>query len=929
MLTLGPLAFAVPWALVAAAGLPVLWWLLRIIPPAPRRVSFPAIRLLEGLRPREDTPHHTPWWLLLLRLLIAALVILAVARPLIPSGTAVPEGGPIVLVIDDGWAAGRDFEARRQRALRILDQAERESRPVALLTTAARRAGETREIGFAPAGRVKAAVGALNPRPWGLDHEAAAGLLGRLALPGPAVAVWIRSQEAAAGSAALIAGLQRLGRLVVVDAAGSGPVWLDSPESTPDALTATARRLPGGPEAPVALRAVTEDDRVLARVAGNFAAGAEQSTLSIVLPTELRNEVARIEVEGESTAAASFLVDERFRRRPVGLLSTREFEGAQPLLDELYYLDRALAPFTEIRRGDLEALLARELAVLVMADAGSLPFGQREALDDWIGRGGVALRFAGPRLAAAGVEKGGLGPADLVPVRLRRGDRTLGGALSWSRPASLARFAEDSPFNGLEVPPDVTVSRQVLAEPAIDLGEKTWARLGDGTPIVTAERRGAGWLVLVHTTANADWSNLPLSGLFVEMLRRVVAMSQGVGGASERAMPPLSSLDGFGRIGPVLAGAEALPATAARTAPIQVGPRHPPGFYGTDSAREAINLGPALTGLGARAAPPPGIEVQALEAGRDLELQGWLLALALLLALADTMVALALRGLLPVTRSAARGTVGTLILVAAALSAGPLAPGGAQAQEPAGTPTDAERFALEASIETRLAYVVTGDSWVDGVSRDGLAGLTRTLTQRTAVEPAEPYGLDLERDELAFFPLLYWPITDSQLPLTEEAVARVNAYMRNGGVILFDTRDRYQIVTPGARGGPGMMRLIEISRDLEIPPLAPVPPDHVLTRTFYLMQEFPGRYAGGTVWLEDGVGNPGSEVSPVLLGSHDWAAAWARDGAGRYRFPVVPGGEIQREMAFRFGVNLVMYALTGNYKADQVHVPSILERLGQ
>ncbi|MEQ8815885.1 MAG: DUF4159 domain-containing protein [Thalassobaculum sp.] len=921
MLTLGPLAFAVPWALAALVGLPVLWWLLRVIPPAPRRVAFPAIRLLAGLHPREDTPHHTPWWLLLLRLAIAALVILAVARPLFPSGTAVPEGGPIVLAIDDGWSTGRDFESRRQRALRILDQAERENRPVALLTTAARRPGEAREIELAAAARVKAAVGALEPRPWRLDAPAATALLDRLSLPDGGVAMWIRSEESAPGTAELTARLQQVGRLVVIDASDGGPVWLDTPASAPDSLTATVRRLPGGGETPVALRAVTEDDRVLARVAGGFDAGADQATLSIVLPTELRNEVARIEVEGQSTAAASFLVDERFRRRPVGLLSAREFEGAQPLLDELYYLDRALAPFTEIRRGDLATLLDRELAVLVMADVGSLPFGQREALDAWIGRGGVAVRFAGPRLAAAGVEKGTLGPEDMVPVRLRRGDRTLGGALSWSRPASLAPFAEDSPFHGLDVPPDVTVSRQVLAEPAIDLGEKTWARLGDGTPIVTAERRGDGWLVLVHTTANADWSNLPLSGLFVEMLRRMVALSQGVGGTSERAMPPLSILDGFGRLGPVPAGADALPPTAARTAPVQVGPRHPPGFYGTDSSREALNLGPALTGLGGRAALPAGIEVQALDAGRDLELQGWLLAVALLLALADTIVALALRGLLPTAR-AATGAMLALALLSAA-------PGTARAQQPSGTPADPERFALEASTETRLAYVLTGDSWVDGISRDGLTGLTDTLTRRTAVEPAEPYGIDLEIDELAFFPLLYWPITDSQPRLSEQAVARVNVYMRNGGVILFDTRDRYQIVTPGARGGPGMQRLIDISRDLEIPPLAPVSPDHVLTRTFYLMHEFPGRYAGGTVWLEDGAGNPGSEVSPALVGSHDWAAAWARDNLGRFRFPVVPGGEIQREMAFRFGVNLVMYALTGNYKADQVHVPSILERLGQ
>ena len=142
---------------------------------------------------------------------------------------------------------------------------------------------------------------------------------------------------------------------------------------------------------------------MLTRVTGTFAATADKATLAVDLPTELRNEVARLEVEGETTPAWVFLVDERFRRRPVGLLSAREFEGAQPLLDELYYLDRALAPFTEIRRGDLDTLLARELAVLVLADVGAVPFGQREKIDAWIRKGGVAMRFAGPRLAAAGL----------------------------------------------------------------------------------------------------------------------------------------------------------------------------------------------------------------------------------------------------------------------------------------------------------------------------------------------------------------------------------------------------------------------------------------------------------------------------------------------------------------------------------------------
>ena len=95
------------------------------------------------------------------------------------------------------------------------------------------------------------------------------------------------------------------------------------------------------------------------------------------------------------------------------------------------------------------------------------------------------------------------------------------------------------------------------------------------------------------------------------------------------------------------------------------------------------------------------------------------------------------------------------------------------------------------------------------------------------------------------------------------------------------------------------------------------------------MQSFPGRFAGGRVWVEDRAGGVNDGVSSVVIGANDWAAAWALDEFGRPVAAVVPGGERQREMAYRFGVNLVMYTLTGNYKADQVHVPAILERLGQ
>ena len=130
------MTFAAPLALVALVALPLLWWLLRVTPPAPRRESFPAIRLLLGLNPTEETPARTPWWLLLLRIVAAGLVIVALARPVLDSTGSMTGGGPVLLVIDNGWASAAEWPRRMQMANTVLDRAARAGRNVALLATA-------------------------------------------------------------------------------------------------------------------------------------------------------------------------------------------------------------------------------------------------------------------------------------------------------------------------------------------------------------------------------------------------------------------------------------------------------------------------------------------------------------------------------------------------------------------------------------------------------------------------------------------------------------------------------------------------------------------------------------------------------------------------------------------------------------------------
>ena len=236
---------------------------------------------------------------------------------------------------------------------------------------------------------------------------------------------------------------------------------------------------------------------------------------------------------------------------------------------------------------------------------------------------------------------------------------------------------------------------------------------------------------------------------------------------------------------------------------------------------------------------------------------------------------------------------------------------------------------IGATSETLLAYVVTGIDEVDDLSRAGLDGLSQVLRHRTAVEAGEPRGVNLVADDLNLYPLLYWPVPDGHPELAAGVRERIAAYLSQGGMILFDTGDAAAMI-PGQQGpGPGERRLRQLLAGVSLPPLQPVPEDHTLTRSFYLLQEFPGRWTGQTTWVDQADESVNDGVSSVIIGGHDWAGAWAIDEFGRTLLPVLPGGERQREMARRFGVNLVMYALTGNYKTDQVHVPALLERLGQ
>jgi hypothetical protein len=930
-----PLSFAEPLLLLGLLSLPVLWWLLRVMPPRPRRIVFPPTRLLFDIAPKEETPSRTPWWLTALRLLAAALVILAAAGPIWNPHTGLAgSNAPLVILLDDGWSAASSWDVRIKAADELIANADSDRRGVALVPLSE----PARDITMMPAGTARVALRQLSPKPYAIERVETLPAIERfLKATGDCEIAWLSDGVDTGRGVEFLEGLGKTTGdrgLTVFDGGTPSALALVAAENAAAKMTVKVLRADSGIATGI-VRAIDAKGSPISEAGFSFAPQARETEAAFDLPVELRNDIARLEIAGERSAGAVQLLDKRWRRRAIGVVSGSTSDTAQPLLASTFYLTRALAPFADVRLGDRGAaqqaiaqFLDQKLPMIVLADVGTLSPEIRERLTAWIEQGGVLVRFAGPRLAQA--------DDDLVPVKLRRGGRSLGGTLTWEKPQHLASFAADGPFAGLAVPKDITVSRQVLAEPDAALATRSWASLEDGTPLVTGERRGKGLISLFHVSADIRWSDLPLSGSFVEMLKRIVDSSgytstPGAGAASEAAtetVAPLRTLDGFGTFGPPPSTAKPLPADFRDRATLD----HPPGFYGPAEGPVAVNTLAAAD----RLAP---LDISSLRArhasytnAEPRDLRGILLSSSLALFLIDAIIiALLGTGIAALVRRRPATAVLALGFFLSTLLA---APSSSRAEND-------DDSAIQAVSQTRLAYVITGNADVDSIVKAGLSGLTLFLAQRTALEAGDPVGIDPARDELAFFPLIYWPVVPGAPKPPQDAINRIDAYMKQGGTVLFDTRDAIEApLGDGASQTQGMLALRDILSALDVPELEPVPREHVLTKTFYLLRDFPGRFTSGQTWVEtlprdedeDAASRPargGDGVSPIIITSNDLAGAWAIRPDGQPMLPLTPGEPRQREFAFRAGVNIVMYTLTGNYKTDQVHAPALIERLGQ
>ena len=589
MWMIGPLGFTAPLLLAALVALPILWLILRAVPPAPIRRRFPGVALLLGLTDDEVQTDRTPWWLLLLRMLAVAALIIGFAGPILNPQVQREGTGPLLVVMDGTWADARDWARRIDRAEALLDEAARAGRTAAVVTLT--DLPEDDAVAFQAADAAARLLPNVTPEPWLPDGDAVANWAG--SLDGSFDTFWMSDGLDAEWRGDVLEAFEARGSVTVFES--PRPIYGLTPATFEEGtIVIPARRATADGAASVEVVAHGTDPagtpRELARGSVDFADGEKATELALSVPPELRNRITRFEIAAVRSAAAVTLADDALRRREVALIAGVSDREGLELLSPTHYLEQALEPSADLIGGAIEDVLLANPDVIILADVAQID--STGALLDWVDGGGLLVRFAGPRLAASDVSRREEDP--LMPVRLREGGRSVGGAMSWGEPKALRPFGEDSPFYGLETRDEVRVSAQVMAQPDPNLSSRTIAALADGTPLVTRKRIGQGQVVLFHVSANAEWSTLPLSGLFVEMLERLAISTRPAQPSADDLAGTVWQIDevlnAFGDV----ESAGTLPGVEGEAlAEATPGPDTPAGLYAGEDRRLALNvLGP-------------------------------------------------------------------------------------------------------------------------------------------------------------------------------------------------------------------------------------------------------------------------------------------------------------------------------------------------
>jgi hypothetical protein len=920
------LSFITPQLLCCLCLLPLLWFIFKAIPPQPRPLELPTARFLIGLETENAASDKLPWWLKLLRVVLFAAIIIAAAAPYIkPHEELTIKGESLAIIVENSWAAAPHSDAQKDKALSLIALAEQQKKTVLLIKTIPDHEKQSR-ITLRTPSEARSMVEHIKLYPWKANHVA---LLQELRdntdkLKAAKTFHWLGHGYDDGDLQSNIAYLNKLGKVDYYKPDDSAAALVIK-----RALNAEGReshksiQIDGAfNDNKKALRITAKDqfDNVLSFITLKDIKNNSDTDISALWDGIEMQDIAPNYLQASTLKHAGSVryVSANIIKQRVGIAAASDTINREesPLIQSLYYLSKAVEGKAPHNIAPIHDLIEWKATLIIIPENYALSGSDTETLTAWLENGGTLLRFP----PNANIKQQG---KVLMPVELLDDERNIAGRLDWQEPLTLGSIPQDSPLSGIAEDKTLEIKRQILATPAMSNAAASWALASDGTPLITAKGFGKGRIILMHTQAKPGWSNLPLTGFFINTLHRIVDISTGARISVDRSTALSTDLENasFTAYKVINANGDLIEPPSELNAQnlkdIQSKPLSHnlwPGIYRSNNAEIIVNLGDKINAIKTIYPQQLKASVKPYIKERNINLLPYFVALIIGLILAEWLSIAILTGFTPFYKKPSKHSLSTWLLIGLC-SLMLTNPSFAQS---ANNDDEAQR-----ANSLNLAYIKSGNPIIDSMAEKGLRFVGNALEARTALYDVKVMGVKLDSDELAFYPVLYWPLTTAEL--RESEYAALNKYMNSGGMLFIDMRNGRKISQTLYNKNS---ELIKLGNHLAVPLLSPLPENHVLRKSYYLLSKdnIAGRYKTGDIWLD--LGNSADKNTPkdeqdsqyvarLLIGANDWIGLWSDESADIY----------EREKALRFAINLIMYALTGTYKQDQVHTKAILERL--
>jgi len=891
------------YALLGLLALPLVFFIVKLFPPTPKKFFFSSFFLINKIEKVSVTKKKFPLWLIIFRIILITLIILFFCKPYLnisENKNSTETVKNYIIVADIGWSISKEWDKFKNIVNAISIEAEKQNKKIIFYHSNSKNYNKPKV--FETTQSINQYLNKINPVPWQFENSNFKEIIKQNNNFENNKTFFIYSKFDRKNYNEQIKDLdfiyKKVKNKILIDPVESIIYLKNVSISKESVIFEVSRHAQSKIPTEFSVRITSINNQIVFKK--KFVLEQNQTIFYFneKFPLKVLNQIHKIEIVEQNHAGAKYYFDDYSKKKKIGLYTENTQYRENFLLSPLYYLEKSLEKDNILKVGNLDQLIKFDCSVIIIPDKGKIPKKDHLKLNNWLTKGGTIIRFASTKLANNSI-------SFLPASNLLMAVRNLGGPLIMEEALKISPFKKTSIFHGLPVPKDITFKKQLI----IDSNNNNLliaASLSDNTPLVSLGNIEKGKVFLFHITANNDWSNLPLSSLFSEMLQRIILLSEKKITKSVKSLSLTKEINGYGNLNNTLKNS--ILKDAALLKKITPSENYLPGIYENNELTVALNLSDKIVDKNFKNSFDKNYEILTNFKKQILDLRPILIKIILFMFIIDMLISMILKSNFNFISSfyKNKNLLSLFFLLMFFLNSNVI-------------------YSENFSKDTFLAYVKTNDKKLNAISNSGLNTIKNLLKTRTSISPVAIIEIDIIKDPLYSIPFLYWPLPEDLIELDVKTITKIKNYLANGGMILFDvigfSRESFNLDNNKFKSIKDFLSSIEAAD------LTPIPKNHTLTKSFYLLKKFPGRWDNKNLLVENSSLELNDGVNSVILGFNDWASAWALDSNNDPLFSVVPGGERQREASYRFGINITMYALTGNYKSDQIHYKSILNRL--